>query len=98
MKKAVKAGGKKLDSYDGNFKFYLKNGFEPVSWVKFDPSYKIKGRRKGRDAEEPIVFFKYTGKKVTSRDAFVLVRKQFYEKVKPSKDYDTAMAIRDKEV
>lgn len=98
MEKAVKAGGKKLDSYDGNFKFYLKNGFEPVSWVKFDPSYKIKGRRKGRDAEEPIVFFKYTGKKVTSRDAFVLVRKQFYEKVKPSKDYDTAMAIRDKEV
>ena len=33
---AVEAGGKKLDSYDGNHGFYVKCGFEPVSWCKWD--------------------------------------------------------------
>ena len=35
---AVKAGGVKLDSYEGNHKFYIENGFEPVSWCKWDDS------------------------------------------------------------
>lgn len=36
---AVKNGGKKLDSYSGNHKFYAKNGFEPVSWCDWDDDY-----------------------------------------------------------
>lgn len=36
---AVKNGGTKLDSYTGNHEFYIKNGFEPVSWCKWDDDY-----------------------------------------------------------
>jgi hypothetical protein len=36
---AVKNGGTKLDSYTGNHKFYIKNGFEPVSWCKWDDDF-----------------------------------------------------------
>lgn len=36
---AVKNGGNKLDSYTGNHNFYVKNGFEPVSWCKWDDDY-----------------------------------------------------------
>ncbi len=32
---AVAAGGKKLDSYDGNHEFYNSHGFVPVSWCKW---------------------------------------------------------------
>lgn len=64
LEEAVKAGGKKLDSFDGNFAFYLRNGFEPVSWTFFDENYTPKGWMKGRDRPEPVVFFKYTGKKI----------------------------------
>lgn len=100
LEKAVKAGGKKLDSFDGNFGFYLRNGFEPVSWTAFDENYAPKGWVKGRDKPEPVVFFKYTGKKYgeQSKDFWEIKKAQFYKKVKMSKDYDTAMSIRDKEV
>lgn len=35
LKLAVANGGVKLDSYEGNHKFYIRNGFEPVSWCKW---------------------------------------------------------------
>lgn len=89
---AVKAGGKKLDSYDGNFNFYVKNGFEPVSWCKFDMKYKPDGWDKTRDRKEPIVFFKYTGRKLN------ITRCEFYNEVAPSHNYDEAMKKRDKEL
>ena len=97
---AVKAGGKKLDSFSGNFGFYVTNGFEPVSWTPFDLKYKPSGWNAKRDKQEPVIFFKYTGKKYKKHTtAFWEVREQnFYKKVKASKDYDTAMAVRDKEV
>ena len=100
LEKAVKAGGKKLDSFDGNFEFYLRNGFEPVSWTAFNENYAPKGWVKGRVKPEPVVFFKYTGKKYSkqSKDFWEIKEAQFYKKVKMSKDYDTAMSIRDKEV
>lgn len=43
--------------------------------------------------EEPVIFFKYTGKSTT------MTEKEFYQKVKPCEGdngYDDAMAIRDK--
>ena len=100
LKMAVDAGGKKLDSFDGNFRFYLQNGFEPVSWTAFDESYAPKGWVKGRNDPEPVIFFKYTGKKYDrqNKDFWETKKAQFYKKVKMSKDYDTAMSIRDKEV
>lgn len=100
LEEAVKAGGKKLDSFDGNFAFYLRNGFEPVSWTFFDENYAPKDWVKGKNRPEPVVFFKYTGKKYgeQSKDFWEIKKAQFYKKVKMSKDYDTAMSIRDKEV
>lgn len=97
---AVRAGGKKLDSFDGNFGFYMRNGFEPVSWTAFDKKYAPNGWKEGRDREEPVVFFKYTGKKYgkQSKDFWELKKEKFYKKVKMSKDYDEAMKKRDKEV
>lgn len=63
MNLAIKAGGRKLDSFDGNFQLYLRNGFEPVSWTAFDIKQKPKGWDASRNKPEPIIFFKYTGKK-----------------------------------
>jgi hypothetical protein len=92
MEFAVSKGGKKLDSYDGNFSFYTKMGFKPVSWCKFDEQYAPDGWRKGIDKNEPIVFFTYKGSVIpTTADVF-------YKNTKASKDYDTAMNIRDKGV
>ena len=82
-------GGKKLDSYEGNHEFYVKNGFEPVSWVKFDEQYAPHDWAKGRDDAENIIFYKYTGRKNT------ITKDDFFKKVKPSADYDTPMKTRD---
>ena len=92
LEAAIKAGGVKLDSYDGNFDFYVKNGFEPVSWCKFDMKYKPEDWDKSRDRKEPIVFFKYTGRKLN------ITRREFYDEVAPSHNYDEAMKKRDKEL
>jgi len=93
MEYAVKNGGKKLDSFSGNHGFYVKCGFEPVSWCKFDEQYAPPGWRKGIDKPEPIIFYKYTGNTNISTDYKVALKN-----IKMSNDYDTAMNIRDKEV
>lgn len=91
MREAVEAGGKKLDSYDGNFDFYVKTGFEPISWCKFDETYAPEGWRKGIDKPEPVIFFKYVGiGNVENTDS-----ETFYRTVKPSISYYVAFAIRD---
>lgn len=96
---AVKNGGNKLDSYEGNHRFYAKNGFEAVSWCKWDKQYEGDARKQGwspekGDKEESIIFYKYVGKgnvrNMTTADVF--------EKIKPSPDYDTAMEIRDNDM
>ena len=95
MELAVKNGGIKLDSYDGNYGFYRKCGFEPVSWTKFNKQYAPEGWIEGRDKEEDIVFFKYTGNKSDLRkDELEKELKQFKQKINP-KDYDQAMKERD---
>ncbi len=89
---AVANGGTKLDSYAGNHKFYCKNGFEPVSWCAFNEEYAPHDWDKNRDKLEPIIFYRYTGKK------HVESVEEFYTRVEESKDYDTAMEIRDNKI
>lgn len=96
LKEAVKNGGLKLDSFDGNFSFYVRNGFKPVSWCKFDEEYAPEGWRKNRDSPESVVFFKYVGSDKMKR--FSEEPNDFYAKVPMSKDYGTAQKIRDREV
>lgn len=87
---AVEHGGTKLDSFDGNFKFYQKCGFEPISWCKFDKDYSPKGWFEKYD-EEHVLFFNYTGKK-----NFYKNKEEFYNLVNPSEDYDAAWKNREK--
>ena len=61
LKKAVEAGGKKLDAFSGLFGFYRKCGFEPVSWCEFSEEYAPPGWDRNRDEKEPVIFWKYTG-------------------------------------
>jgi hypothetical protein len=94
LQEAVKNGGKKLDSYDGNWNFYVNNGFEPISYVEFDENYAPNDWEKGTHDKEKIVFFKYVGKgNVKNTD-----KEDFYKKVKPASSYDEAMKKRDSEV
>ena len=57
-------GGDRLDSFDGNWSFYRKCGFEPREWIGFDESFGEQiGWVKGRDRAEPVIFMEYTGNK-----------------------------------
>lgn len=92
---AVKNGGKKLDSFAGNHRFYTRNGFEPVSWCEFNEEFAPDGWEKGAMEPEDIVFYKYTGKKkqTTWEDVRHTVKKFTGEDA-----YDLAMKYRDEEV
>lgn len=61
MAAAVEAGGTHLDSYDGNWGFYTKCGFEVVSRCKFDPQYAPPGWKEANGKKEDIVFMRYVG-------------------------------------
>ena len=90
IEQAVKEGGRKLDSYEGNHAFYAKCGFEPVSWTKFNPEYAAPGT-----PPEDVIFYIYTGNK---RKMTVDESHDELEKFKASvtaKDYDEAGKIRD---
>lgn len=93
---ATKNGGTKLDSYDGNYGFYRRCGFEPVSYCDFIEDFAPDAWKEGRKIKpnkfrkEKIIFFKHTGKQSGFIDA-----KTFYKNVDASKDYDAAEKIRD---
>ena len=89
---AVAQGGKKLDSFDGNYGFYVKCGFEPVSWTPFNKEYAPHDWKEDVHREETVIFFKYTGK--TTK----MTKEEFLNSVKPCEGengYDEAMNIRD---
>lgn len=92
LKHAIKNGGDRLDAFSDLYYFYVKQGFEPVSWVSFNEEYAPEGWDKNRDEKEPIIFFKYTGKRTT------LTREDFLKNNKPFIEYDEAKSFRDKEV
>lgn len=88
LQKAIANGGTKLDSYAGNHEFYCKNGFEPVSWCAFNEAYAPNDWKNSYE-KEPIIFYRYTGKKSIES------AEEFYARVPASADYDTAMEMRD---
>ena len=90
---AVEHGGTKLDSFDGNFKFYQKCGFEPISRCKFNEDINIRPDdwRPKKDKPEDVVFFKYTGKNNTYKTI-----EEFRNSIDASMDYDEAWEIREK--
>ena len=90
---AVQNGGKKLDAFSGLYGFYSKYGFEPVSWTPFDEQYAPPGWTKGRDKEEPVIFWKYTGKRPKYKNS-----DEFMENVAASESYDSAKHVRDLEL
>lgn len=91
---AVKAGGTHLDSYDGNYDFYTRCGFEVVSRCKFDEEYAPPGWTKGRDKEEDVLFMKYVGPGKTRDTDIEAMRKR----VPYSSDYDAAEAVIKKQI
>jgi len=92
LKIAVNKGGKKLDSFGGNHDFYTRNGFEPISYVRFDENYAPKGWKKGVNDKEPVVFYKYTGK------ASKIKLETFMKETKESASYEEAKKKRDKSI
>lgn len=93
LKLAVENGGKKLDSYSGNHGFYVKCGFEAVSWCEFDERYAPPGWVKGRDKPEPVIFYKYTGQSNQSRN-----EQDIFNSIPASADYDAAQAARNQSI
>ena len=96
---AVKNGGTKLDSYEGNHGFYLNCGFEPVSWCKWDEKYAPPGWKESGSKAEDVIFYKYTGnkQKMTPEQSEEHLRK-FKKKVQAANDYDAAYEQRDGEI
>lgn len=89
MAAAVAQGGTHLDSYDGNYGFYVRCGFEPVSRCKFDKQWAPPGWTEGRDAEEDIYFMKYVGVGKVQHTTIEQARKN----IPYSADYDAAEAV-----
>ena len=90
---AVKNGGVKLDSFSGNHDFYTRNGFEPVSWTRFNDEEKVRPDDwKPEYDKEPVVFYKYTGKATNES------LEDFKNRVPESKDYFAAQKIRDDQI
>lgn len=99
--------GTKLDSFDGNWSFYRKCGFEPRTWIGFNEDIgKSLGWVKGRDLPEPVVFMEYTGnKKRLGKSEIRKERTDFYAKNKEitmdsaiegeEYEYDVAYRVRD---
>lgn len=89
----MKNGGKKLDAFSGLYGFYVKCGFEPVSWTPFDERYAPPGWDKNRDEPEPVIFWKYTGKRSKYKTSV-----EFTKNVAQSESYEAARNMRDKEI
>lgn len=96
LRYAVAKGGTKLDSYDGNYKFYRKCGFEPVSYCEFDEEFAPDEWVKEVNNPEHIIFFKYTGNQSEYETKY-----DFYDVVEVSEGesdlsaYDVAEKVRD---
>lgn len=89
---AINQGGKKLDSYEGNHNFYVKCGFEPVSWCKWDDDYAPSDWDSGL-AREDIIFYKYVG--IGKVNPAFIAMENFKNHVTASVDYDEAQKKRD---
>jgi len=101
LKIAIANGGDRLDSFEGNHDFYVRNGFEPVSWCKFSDEHapdEWKAQNKGfyngmpddklNVPREDVIFYRYTGKPTTE------TAKEFKQRVAASNDYYSARDVR----
>lgn len=61
LREAVRMGGNRLDSFGGNHDFYVRCGFEPVSYTPFNERYAPDGWRESGCGHEPVVFYRYVG-------------------------------------
>ena len=86
VKEAIRNGGVKLDSYSGNHVFYIKNGFEPISWCEWDDEFKPPDWRE-EYGREPIIFYRYTGKVPEEIEAAT----DFFNRVPLSSDYPLSL-------
>ncbi len=98
---AVAKGGDRLDAFgDVLFNFYTRNGFAPVSWTPFNVEYAPEDWKSAKAhgfnvQEEPVIFYKYTGKNTP------YTYEEFLHTVKPDEGadgYDNAMRKRDQEI
>ena len=91
-------GGDRLDAFGKKlYVTYTRNGFEPVSWTRFNEEYAPEewkqAKSEGYDVQkEPVIFYKFTGKKTN------LTYEQFLNQAPESSDYDEAQNARDKEL
>lgn len=91
LKLAINKGGKKLQAFgEGLFKFYTKNGFVPVSWVKFDEK-KAPKDWKLEFGKEPLIFYAYNKNKTDYLIPFV----SFISKETPCETFEQAYIKRD---
>ena len=80
--------------------FYTRNGFEPVSWTPFNAKYAPdewkEAKKQGlKVREEPVIFYKYTGKSIN------ITYEDFINSVKPFEGddgYSNAEKKRDEEI
>ena len=105
LARAVQMGGVKLDSYEGNHKFYTKNGFEPVSWCEWNEKFKPDDWNENRDKREPIIFYRYVGHPVTETAEAFMARVPASKginpdtgKYDPDYDYGAAQMVSDKQL
>lgn len=88
---AIQMGGTKTQAFGRKlYEFYTKNGFYPVSWIKFNyDKIKIKGWNKKYE-KEPLIFYAYwQTKKAESYDEFIM-------STNPSRTEKSAYKNRDK--
>ena len=97
LEKAVKMGGVKLDSFAGNHSFYVKNGFEPVSWTPFNIQYAPPGWDKSFE-QEPVIFYRYVGKGNVKNISVTKFLADKTKKFTGDSGYDNAMKYRDDEI
>ena len=74
-----------------------KNGFEPVSWTEWNEKQAPQDWKRAKEQglsveEEPVIFYKYTGKQTNE------TYDSFRSRVKASPSYDEAQKQRDTEV
>lgn len=90
LRHAVRMGGRKLDSFYGNDRFYVKNGFQAVSWTPFNKAYAPDGWKESGSRGESVVFYKYVG---VGKAKHIPLNK--LPRFTGSNGYDNAMKYRD---
>ena len=95
LKHAVEMGGNKLDAFGELYGFYIRCGFEPVSWCKWDQK-NAPPDWNAEYGEEPVIFYRHTGRtrEEIERD-FGERYEDFTKRVKPDAGYGEAQKRRD---